>query len=195
MCHKQALNKQRSVMSHSWSTCQHGSSKSTGSIQCCSKMQLCHRDYSADDVLTTANAMERSRLQALSVACGRVRVPKAYTNITLSVTSWHQGIIPEENSTECHLAAQVASDNGEHWCSAWRCCLLAIKFCACPKFSTAPSLMRRCGLFGNISCTKSCRHKLHAEDCRHTNQAEFPLRKRCYAAEPCSLHIVESGPS
>lgn len=64
----------------------------------------------------TANAMKRSRLQALSVACGRVRVSKAYANITLSVTSYQQGVTSKGNSTECQLAAQVASDNGMHWC-------------------------------------------------------------------------------
>lgn len=74
---------------------------------------LCYRDYSVDDVVTTANAVERSRLQALSVACGRVRVPDAYTKILLSVTSCEQEIGPKNNSTECQQAAQLAADSGE----------------------------------------------------------------------------------
>ena len=87
-------------------------------------MGLCYRDYSADDVLTTANACkasENSRLQALSVACGRVRVPKASANITLSVSS-----TAEENSTECQQSAQLASDNGMHCCLAGSIALLVV---------------------------------------------------------------------
>lgn len=64
----------------------------------------CCRDYSAADVLTTANALQKSQLQTLSVACGRVRIPKAYANVTLSVTGY------DGNSTECQQAAQLADD-------------------------------------------------------------------------------------
>ncbi len=63
---------------------------------------FCCRDYTAADVLTTANALQRSKLQTLSVACGRVRVPRAYANVTLSVTGC------DDNSTECQQAAQLA---------------------------------------------------------------------------------------
>lgn len=66
------------------------------------------RDYSADDVLTTADALQRSRLQSLSVACGRVRLPKAYANVTLSVAS-----MCDVNSTECQQAAQLVDNNSE----------------------------------------------------------------------------------
>ncbi len=62
---------------------------------------FCCRDYTAADVLTTANALQRSKLQTLSVACGRVRVPRAYANATLSVMGC------DDNSTECQQAAQL----------------------------------------------------------------------------------------
>lgn len=96
-------------------------------------VHLCYRDLSADDVVTTANAVERSRLQALSVACGRVRVPEAYTNISLSVTSCEQDIDPENNSTECQQAAQLAADSGKHCClhlSTALCCTIRFD-CEC----------------------------------------------------------------
>ncbi|DBB14474.1 TPA: hypothetical protein ACH3X3_004761 [Trebouxia sp. C0006] len=69
-------------------------------------------DYTAADVLTTANALQRSKLQTLSVACGRVRVPRAYANVTLSVTGC------DDNSTECQQAAQLADqgDSPELYC-------------------------------------------------------------------------------
>ncbi|KAL0035306.1 hypothetical protein WJX77_000193 [Trebouxia sp. C0004] len=75
-------------------------------------------DYTAADVLTTANALQRSKLQALSVACGRVRVPRAYANVTLSVTGC------ADNSTECQQAAQLADegDSPELYCQ--RCPML-----------------------------------------------------------------------
>ena len=115
--------------------------------------------------------MERSRLQALSVACGRVRVPKAYSNITLSVTSSLQGVTSEENSTECQMAAQVASDSGEQWCPAWHCFswairivyLLRLQYCTFSQVQLLP-------LWRNLLYV-SCRHKLHAERGGHANQA------------------------
>ena len=65
---------------------------------------FCCRDYTAADVLTTANAMQKSKLQTLSVACGRVRVPRAYANVTLSVSGC------ADNSTECQQAGQLADE-------------------------------------------------------------------------------------
>ncbi|DBA74581.1 TPA: hypothetical protein ACH3X2_009453 [Trebouxia sp. C0005] len=69
-------------------------------------------DYTAADVLTTANAMQKSKLQTLSVACGRVRVPRAYANVTLSVSGC------ADNSTECQQAGQLADegDSPELYC-------------------------------------------------------------------------------
>ena len=67
---------------------------------------FCCRDYTAADVLTTANALQRSKLQTLSVACGRVRVPRAFANVTLSVIGCN------DNSTECQQAAQLV-DQGD----------------------------------------------------------------------------------
>lgn len=55
-------------------------------------------------MLTTANALQRSKLQTLSVACGRVRVPRAFANVTLSVMGC------DDNSTECQQAAQLADE-------------------------------------------------------------------------------------
>ena len=81
---------------------------------CCSSLcVLCCRDYSIGDVLTTANALQRSPLQTLSVACGRVRVPKAYANVTLSVAGICDDNSTSADSTECQQAAQVADQNGE----------------------------------------------------------------------------------
>lgn len=95
-----------------------------------SNLQFGYRDFSADDVLTTANAVEQSRLQALSVACGRVRVPEAYTKISLSVVSCQQEIDLQDNSTECQQAAQLAADNG--------------KLCNFDMGTTCPCNMRFC---------------------------------------------------
>ena len=41
----------------------------------------------------------------MSVACGRVRVPKANSEFTLSVAG-----TADDNSTECHQAAQLVLD-------------------------------------------------------------------------------------
>ena len=78
--------------------CNNTQSKSDLTVLC----TFCCRDYTAADVLTTANALQRSKLQTLSVACGRVRIPRAYANVTLSVTGC------DDNSTECQQAAQLA---------------------------------------------------------------------------------------
>ena len=79
----------------------------------------CCRDYSAADVLTTADALQKTQLQTLSVACGRVRIPKAYANVTLSVTGY------DGNSTECQQAAQLADDGNASsiwWLHMHMCC-------------------------------------------------------------------------
>lgn len=64
-----------------------------------------HRDFSADDVIVTANAQKASRLQAMSAACGRIYVPKARSQVTLSVAG-----TADDNSTECQKAAQLVQD-------------------------------------------------------------------------------------
>lgn len=66
------------------------------------------REFTADDVLTTANALQSSKLQFLSVACGRVRIPKAYANVTLSVSG-----CAVQNSTECQQTSQLANNTSK----------------------------------------------------------------------------------
>ena len=80
------------------------------------------RDYSSADVLTTANALQASKLQSLSVACGRVRVPKAYTNVTLTVASWYATWydVNSTQSTECQQAAQQVNQTGNALCFSCR---------------------------------------------------------------------------
>ena len=63
------------------------------------------RDFSVNDVVTTAGALRQSKLQSTSVACGRVHVPKANSAITLSVAG-----TADDNSTECQQAAQLVHD-------------------------------------------------------------------------------------
>lgn len=61
-----------------------------------------HRDFGVSDVIVTANAWQKSRLQSMAVACGRVHVPKRNSQVTLSVAG-----TADDNSTECQQASRL----------------------------------------------------------------------------------------